>query len=85
MIVLSGSAFCVAVIPLFSYAVFSFCDCYMLLQSLDFSITLPVTVFRYYARVSLLLLTVVLFNVMGQRVRVPLSVVLSSVLTCGIL
>jgi len=64
---------------------FSFCDCYILLQSREYSITLPVAVFRYYVTVSLLLLTVVLFNVMGQRVRVPLSVVFSSVLSCAIL
>ena len=39
---------------------FHFCF-YMLLQSLDYSVTLPVTVFRFYVSVSLLLLTVVLF------------------------
>ena len=84
MIVVVCSAFVLQIYRYFQIA-FSCCDCYMLLQSLDRSITLPVAVFRYYVTVSLLLLTVVLFNVMGQRVRVPLSVVFSSVLSCAIL
>jgi len=47
--------------------------------------TLPVTVLRCYFSVSLLLLTVVLFYVMGQRVRVPLPVCLLVCITCRLL
>ena len=47
--------------------------------------TLPVTVLRYFISVSLLLLTVVFFYAVGQRVRVPLPVCLFACITCSIL
>jgi len=65
------------------YFTVAFIFLYMLLQSLDFSIALPVIVLRCYVSVTLLLSTVVYFLKYGSEGSSPF--VCLSVLTFGIL